>query len=502
VIIIVGAAVLIYFVLHTLDRVLEHPPIGNYFNFADDRITDAVGGLSSLFAAILGIIITVVSIIVQLSAERFTNVTQMFLRDKTNIGVLAFYVVACLCGVLNSFSVKAGWVPRITLTAVICLAIISFALMAPYFAYVFDFLRPTNIIERIRVEAQQTPSQARTLGAMEELTDITINSISGKDKIIAVTAVDALKEFTVQYLGAKKDMDLEWFVVGPGIRRNPDFVSMAEGSVEDIERRHTWVEFKVLRQYQAIYYEALASMRDVAYVIAIDTRYIGEAAISVGDKEALGVCLKFFNTYLRATLNAKDVRTAYNVLHQYRELAEALLRGGWHERAAEVAGYIKYYGHISFRMQLPFVTETCAYDLCSLCELAHDLKSPVEKDILRVFLEVDQPASGEGEAEETGLRGVRKAQIKLATYYIVNQADDLARRIYEDMKSERPERLKSMRDELLSVVTEDFWEVIDRGRNFDYLTPDRKKALNVFYSWFTGRYSGEVAAAKEAAPGS
>jgi len=84
----------------------------------------------------------------------------------------------------------------------------------------------------------------------------------------------------------------------------------------------------------------------------------------------------------------------------------------------------------------------------------------------------------------------------------VSGADELARRIYEDMKSERPERLKSMRDELLSVVTEDFWEVIDRGRNFDYLPPDRKKALNVFYSWFTGRFSGEVAAAKEAAPGS
>ena len=31
------------------------------------------------------------------------------------------------------------------------------------------------------------------------------------------------------------------------------------------------------------------------------------------------------NTYLRAALNARDVRTAYNVLNQYRQLAEALL---------------------------------------------------------------------------------------------------------------------------------------------------------------------------------
>ena len=34
------------------------------------------------------------------------------------------------------------------------------------------------------------------------------------------------------------------------------------------------------------------------------------------------LAVKFMNTYLRATLNARDVRTAYNVLNQYRQLAE------------------------------------------------------------------------------------------------------------------------------------------------------------------------------------
>ena len=38
--------------------------------------------------------------------------------------------------------------------------------------------------------------------------------------------------------------------------------------------------------------------------------------------------MKFFNTYMRATLNAKDMRTAYNMLNQYRYLAEELLKRG------------------------------------------------------------------------------------------------------------------------------------------------------------------------------
>jgi hypothetical protein len=504
---VLGVAVALYGLLYSLDHFLTKTTSGGYFDFADDRITDAVGGLSGLFAAILGIIITVVSIIVQLTAERFTHVTQMFLRDRTNLGVLGFYVVACICGVLNSFSVHRDWVPRITLTAIIVMAVIAFAVMAPYFAYVFDFLQPENIITRIREEAhassragmraeserKRSERQARTLHSMEELTDITINSISGKDKIIAVAAVDALKNFAVTYLGEKQAARPEWFRVGAGIRENPDFVSMAERSVNDMEQRHTWVEWKVLRQCQSIYHEALTNMRDVAYVCAIDTRYIGEKAIAVGDRETLAICVKFFNSFIRAALNARDVRTAYNVLHQYRELTERLLRAGWHDKAAEISEYIKYYAHISYQI-LPFVTETCAYDLCRLCELAHELESPAEMKMLQVFLQVDQPTSDDAD-EETGLRGVRKAQIKLATYYLVRDAEPLARIIWEDMRAERPERLRSIREELLRVESEDFWEVIDRGTNFDYLTPERKQALGVFYSWFP-RGSVELAAQK------
>jgi hypothetical protein len=501
-----GLAVILFGALYAIDNLIAGKQGFNYFNYTHDHITDAVGGMSGLFAAILGIIITVVSIIVQLTADRYTQVTQMFFRDRTNLGVLGFYVLTCICGVFNAFSVHTNWVPHVTLTTMICLAAISFALMAPYFYYVFDFLQPEHIIARIRRDAikdalagaeadtdkELAGLQFKTLHGMEQLTDITVNSISGKDKIIAVAGVDGLRDLAVGYLKDKKRAKDAWFTVGPGIRQNPDFVSMAQTSVDDMERRHTWVEWKVLRQYQGIYSEALANMRDVSYVIAINTRYIGEAAVRADDREALSVCVKFMNSYLRATLNAREVRTAYNVLNQYRELVATMLRTGWAEKAVEVAGYLKYYAHVSVGMQLGFVCETIAYDLSSLCETAHDVKTEAESKLLNIFLQVDQPVT-EGEAQETGLRGVRKAQLKLATYYLVNDAEPLARRIFEDMRNERPERLRSIKDELLNIKSEDFWEVIDRGTNFDYLSDERKAALKTFYSWFP-RLSDEHAA--------
>ena len=70
---------------------------------------------------------------------------------------------------------------------------------------------------------------------------------------------------------------------------------------------------------------------------------------------------------------------------------------------------------------------------------------------------------------------VRKAQLKLATYYILHDATELAMLIREDFADEPEERLKSIRAELESVVSETFWELEDRGYNFEFIE-DRRKA--------------------------
>jgi hypothetical protein len=258
---------------------------------------------------------------------------------------------------------------------------------------------------------------------------------------------------------------------------------MARDSVVDIGAAKTWVEFKVLRQYQSIYIEALGSMRHINYVVAINTRIIAQRALRRKDSEALALSVKFFNTYMRATLNNNDVRTAYTILNQYRLLAEEVIKAGNGEMALKIVGHMKYYAHLSYDKKLGFVTETVAYDVAALCEVAHESESPVEKQLLAVFLEVD-PAHSEDEMQEKSLRGVRKAQLKLATYYLKNGARRLAKHIWDDMKNEHVDRMRSIRDELLAVETKDFWEVSDRGGNFDYLDPERKDLLRVFFGWF------------------
>ena len=468
-------------------------PLARYFSF--DPSTDSISTLVGVNAAVFGIVITVVSIIVQLSAERYTGVARMFLRDRLNIYVAAYYVVTCVASVWLSAASHSDYVPRITLLVLLCMTMGGLIITMPYFGYVFWFLEPRTLIAHIRQEAikraedgakeddqgQCFEAQAKTLFALEELTDIANNSISGKDKIIASAAVDALKDFAIDYVKLKPQASKTWYSIGPEIRQNPDFVAMDAESLHDLEQRRTWIEWKVMRQYLSIYNEALGSMRDITYVIAIDTRYIGEAAADADDQELIGLVYRFMNSYLRSTLNARDVRTAYNVLNQYRKLVESMLHKGQHKAALEGVRHMKYYGLIGFEMDLSFITETVAYDSSALAQIANEVASPVERDILAEFLELDRPPFVRG--QEKALMGVRKAQVKLAAFYISTNQLDRARAIADDMHDEPQERLSKIRRQLENVESKDFWEIIDRGRNFEYMPPAQRESLATFFGW-------------------
>jgi hypothetical protein len=505
-VVLTGAAIFVFASFYWLDHTFFGGPatqarrsaLERFVDFDPTAITDAISSLAGNIATVFGIVVTVVSIIVQLSAERYTGVARMFLRDRVNLGVMGFYLIVCVVGVWTSFALHHDFVPRAALLAMMAMTTVGLVLMAPYFGYVFWFLEPMNIVRRIRQEGIRTATkgeeerdpeqvallQTSTLTAMEELTDITSNSISGKDKIIASGAVDALKDFALAYLRLKGRASDAWFRLGAGLQENPDFVAMDPESRIDLEQRKTWVEWKVMRQYLGIYNEALGSMRDINYLIAIDTRYIGEAASTARDEELIRLVFRFMNSYLRATLNARDVRTAYNVLNQYRLLVEAMLRDGNAEAAREGVRHMTYYGHVSYDMKLTFVTETVAYDVSTICQQAHELASDAQDAMLAQFLDLDRPLRSQ--SQESALLGVRKAQVKLAAYYLLKGEESKARQIASDMSHEPKARLDQIRGSLEGVTTKDFWEIIDRGRNFEYMPPEQRTQMTTFFGWLEG----------------
>jgi len=416
--------------------------------------------------------------------------------------VMGFFVIACVEAVWVSFSVRADYVPQATVTLSVVMSSASLLLLVPYFAYVFDFLDPQKVIARIgeltleRATSREgragrltfTARQAQAVNGLAHLADIAVNALGQKDKVIASEASAALRRLLVDYQTRKEGLAAEWFSIGAPLRTDPDFVALADDSLEDLARNRTWLEWKGLRQVREVFGAALNSTPEMAHVVAIDTRYVGEAALAAAGREVFALTVKFMNTYLRAALNARDVRTAYNVLNQYRQLAEALLAApedvdNWSAAVlVEVAAHFKYYARLARGAGMGFVTETVAYDLCALCEVASVHQAPCQDRLLEIFLQIDH--APETEADERALRGVRKAQAKLASYYLSTGETARAQAIFDDMSTESPQRLRSIREEMLAVTAKDFWEVVDRGANFDYLPEPRKQRLREFFAQF------------------
>jgi hypothetical protein len=465
---------------------------------------NTVGNAGQVITSVLGIAITVVAIIVELASNRYTHrITELFVREPINFSVMGLFVVTALYGlwvnlIIDDGQAGAGFFPHVSIG--VCTAMLTFCLLIllPYFAFVFEFLNPINIVKRIHQKtlvsieehalnsARVRVAQEEAVRGLEQLADVSLNAMEHKDKGVSMAGVDALHELLVNYQALRPKLPEAWFAIDGRLAHNPDFVSMAPEVLEELGRRRIWLEWKVLRGYQSLYNEALNKMRDINYLVAINSRLIARAAWEHDNRELFELVVKFFNTYLRSAINAHDIRTAYNVLNQYRSVAEESLQ---HDktgaRAVEIAKYFKYYGLLSFNAKLPFILETVAYDMCALIEYAFDAKCSATGHLLRIFLQVDK--EGENETQETALRGVRKAQLKLASYFMVCGDEALAREVFRDMRDERPERLASIRDELLAVESREFWEVSDRGANFDYLNPERKEMLLAFFEWFGDR---------------
>jgi hypothetical protein len=443
---------------------------------------------------VLAVSLTVVTIIVELASNRYTpRITELFLRDPINALVLSFFVVSAVFIVWVDMSLYGMVWPSFMAGTSVVLMSLNLLMLLPYFAYVFDFLLPNRVVGRIEKSSaraiRRVARGARSVNgarhdvriAVEQLGDVALNSVDKKDKAIAFAAIASLEEVAKEEIIQKKSLPDAWFATTDLGTEDQDFVALHPAMVRVLEARRTWLLTKILRQYQVAFGEAVNEMRDVNHLLAIHTRRLAQTAADHHDEPALEQCIRFFNTYLRASINARDVRTAYNVLNEYRVLAEHLLRLGRADVVVTLAQRAKFYGQLGFAVQIPFVLETVAYDMATLLERAWETQASCHDALLDVLLDVDREARVD--TQERSLRGVRKAQAKLATFYLGHGAEHHARRIARDMEHETHERLSAICQELESVTEQEYWEVSDRGVHFDYLPPDRRPHLRTFLGW-------------------
>lgn len=448
-----------------------------------------IGSILEFLAALVGIAITVASILVQLSATRYTSrIINLFIDDKINLAVFVIYITTPLYGMWIAFFWHTFAYPAGTLLTFELLAVLDAFILLPYFSYLFYFLQPEKIVHKIQSSVRLSHLsplasdkkierlKKNLIASVTQLTDVVLNSLSQSDISVSLMSINTLKELMIGYERVKKRAPSIWHRVP---RRA--FPGLEDDRIRRLEEGTVWVELHCLKQFELIFVQSLNRFREVSAAIARRTRDVGLEALRLHELEALDLVIIFFNTYLRHALNALDVRTMFHTFYQYRLLAEGCADHSLTELLTKIASYFRYYGQEAERRGITFVIEIAAYDLRILVQRAYERCPSAVDSLLDVFLEVDRVPDEESERSQ---RGVRKSQALLAAFFLEHDEITLARRIHEDMLEESRERILSIGEELEAAAPADFWEIQDRGSNFYYVPQEMRRHLRRFFGWF------------------
>jgi hypothetical protein len=472
----------------------------NFFPKDLNILGNTIGSLADLVVGVLGIEITVIAIIVQLAATKYSSkIIELFIGHRINFVVISIFVVTAVNTVLVTNTMHETLITSYSLSFSILLIIIGLLIVIPHFSYVFNFLRPDTFLGYVRDKAIKIMDEAKNADAgkidklKEEINkqinfigDVALNSTSQADRAVTLLCIGYLREIAVHYLNSKKQLPEKWFQLSGEEYFDPDFSSYSSFVMKRIEEDKVLLERKIFGLYELIFNNARLTLRDVASGVLLNSELIAIEAIEQKDKGALHCAFQFFNSYLRIAIRERDPRSAFNTLEHYRNIAKELLKAE-PEEVEKVAFYFKYYGQEANKFQVLFIIETAAHDLCRINELAYEYKVENLRKLLDQFLTLDEPIEESQEktsTKELSLIGVRIAQVKLAGFYLLNGEHELARIIYNDLKVEPKTRIQKIKEIIFNTKEEEFWEITPRGINFYFLTPERREALLEFFSWF------------------
>lgn len=457
-----------------------------------EAVGDALGGVSEVLIAILGLVVTVVAIVVQLAAQRYTpKLIDLFIADKLNIAYFVLMVVASMYSLLLVYSITPDFLPFWGSLFLLFLTTLILSLLIPYFNYVFLFLTPGNIIAIIRSNARrgmmkvlkpgQRPEEIRkqqreVANAMEQISDIALSAVSQMDRNVAVLSIRTLKEVMVDYLLIKRRMPRRWFIA-----KKDYFPALSSDFIKEIFATRVWVEAKGFMDMELIFKTAIKEMPDAVSAVANNTKIVGLYAIRLKDFQVLANVVQFFNTFLRLAVNNRNPKAIYSLFYQYRMLAENVLDVD-QALAERIAFYFKYYGQIAQNYNIPLILITACFDLGYLLEKAYIKQVPNLDKLIKIFLEIDDTPTTQ--SNEFELRSVRKAQLMFASFLLSKGDEVIVTKIFEDMRDEPQDRMEAIRGEMLAVTDRKFWEVTDRGVDFFFMEDEQKKYLNIFYEQY------------------
>src|SRR3972149_4285959 len=129
------------------------------FNIDDARHFN--NALSRNLNQLLAVTFTTVAIAVPLTANMYSlKFLEFFIKDPVNAAVLTLVVFADLNNTWAAYALSNGFIPALTLYLTFALVILCFSLLFPYLYYIFRFLHPNTLLERLGGEINDNLREA------------------------------------------------------------------------------------------------------------------------------------------------------------------------------------------------------------------------------------------------------------------------------------------------------------------------------------------------------
>ncbi|MEK6574366.1 MAG: DUF2254 family protein, partial [Chloroflexota bacterium] len=252
------------------------------FNIDDARHFN--NALSRNLNQLLAVTFTTVAIAVPLTANMYSlKFLEFFIKDPVNAAVLTLVVFADLNNTWAAYSLSNGFIPALTLYLTFALVILCFSLLFPYLYYIFRFLHPNTLLERLEDEINDNLRQAarqpgktthyrrQAAEGIEHIANIAIRSVDRSDRNTAIESAHTLERVAHAYWLVKKQMSHGWFDAEQSL-----FLGFSLKAVDEICRSHSWVEMKLFSQLRQVMSAAVPKMHDLVSAIAKTLRRLGQ----------------------------------------------------------------------------------------------------------------------------------------------------------------------------------------------------------------------------------
>lgn len=437
----------------------------------------AAAGTLGLVGGAEGVTISIVLIVVvmgiQMTAGRYSpRIIGIFTSDPLNAIVLGFALISILFTFLVRSEVRPHLVPYFAYWAALTLAVIDFAILLPYVGYIFEVMRAETLVNSIRRRAgrdlRRAPSRdylsARgdLLTAIAQITDIALGSVQLGDMPVSLLSIDVLRQFLVEdYMKAKTSFGDAWHVIG-----HQELPGASDQVLAEVNRSRTWVEYTVLSSFVDLVGLTPIYRKEVVHAVAVATRDLGLAAIAAGDHETAELCVRFFNTYLRAALTKEAPTFASATMNEYRRLAIGAIE--WRpDLAVESALHLLRYGRDFETDGMPAILGAAAEDVADLAIEAADREPEVTRRLARLLLHhLEDLLPGE---RPIAVNGVFKAVVKLTLWAMAEENLPLEAQLVEGIAMAPPTFVEAALQRMATLKSGLFWEVNERVVAFDWV---------------------------------